>query len=396
MNFTSPQLIITGLLLSLIGTIAFSFKQLPGKAWQWIRSRIVYTVKVYQTDYLFDLLEDYMFDNYNNVYRDVEAVINKVELPGKEWSGFKIQYKQEDTVFIIRVNGKKIMVNKAKTKLEAATTMRDAFYRHYNISGLYAKKEINGLLEHIVATYNSKMKFSINIYTHDSYGNWVHANELTTKPFDKVILDPELKKFLKDDIDRFNNSKEWYLERNIPYKRCYCFEGDPGNGKTTIALALSRYLKRDVYVLSLNSLEKDEAMLRAFSNIPKSSSLLIEDIDRAFSKRDNKDSKVSFSSLLNCMDGALYKEGTLCFITTNHLDQLDPALIRAGRTDVIREITKPSHELIQQYVGMFFNQNNFMMYPKLKQNLSMSQVQEICIQHRDSLSECLLKLNKES
>ena len=42
---------------------------------------------------------------------------------------------------------------------------------------------------------------------------------------------------------------------------------------------------------------------------------------------------VSFSCILNILDGMGRKHKMITFMTTNHLDRLDPALIRPGRID---------------------------------------------------------------
>jgi len=43
---------------------------------------------------------------------------------------------------------------------------------------------------------------------------------------------------------------------------------------------------------------------------------------------------VTFSGLLNALDGVAATEERIVFMTTNHLDRLDPALIRPGRVDM--------------------------------------------------------------
>ena len=399
MTSITPEFIYTGLLISIAGGIAFSLKAIPGKIWDKVKGRVIYTVKVYQTDFLFDLLEEYMFNNYSNVYREVEAtitngIVNQTQDSPVVKSKYTLKYKQEDNIFIIRLNGKRVVVNKSKAKLEAATNLRDAFYWHYSISGLLAKKEINQMLEGIVAEYNQNIRTSVNIYSNNSYGDWIHANELNVKPFDRVIIDQETKEFLKSDIDEFVSHELWYNERNIPYKRTYCFHGEPGNGKTTIALSIARYINRDVYSMNLNSFEKDEYLLRCFQRIPPNSVVLIEDIDRAFNGRENVDSKISFMSLLNCMDGALYREGTICIITTNHIEKLDPALIRTGRTDVIKEIYKPTPELIGQYLDLFFGvHGSGAKISQLVRRVSMSYVQEVCLQNKKSHQLVINEIN---
>lgn len=43
---------------------------------------------------------------------------------------------------------------------------------------------------------------------------------------------------------------------------------------------------------------------------------------------------MTFSGLLNALDGVASSEERIIFMTTNHFDQLDPALIRPGRVDL--------------------------------------------------------------
>lgn len=43
---------------------------------------------------------------------------------------------------------------------------------------------------------------------------------------------------------------------------------------------------------------------------------------------------MTFSGLLNALDGVASSEERIIFMTTNHFDHLDPALIRPGRVDL--------------------------------------------------------------
>lgn len=52
--------------------------------------------------------------------------------------------------------------------------------------------------------------------------------------------------------------------------------------------------------------------------------------------------RVTFSGLLNCLDGVASTEARILFMTTNYLERLDPALVRPGRVDV------------KEYIGMIF------------------------------------------
>jgi len=45
-------------------------------------------------------------------------------------------------------------------------------------------------------------------------------------------------------------------------------------------------------------------------------------------------SSVTFSGFLNALDGVASGEERIIFLTTNHMEKLDPALIRPGRVDL--------------------------------------------------------------
>lgn len=55
--------------------------------------------------------------------------------------------------------------------------------------------------------------------------------------------------------------------------------------------------------------------------------------------------RVTFSGLLNCLDGVASAEARIMFMTTNYLERLDPALVRPGRVDV------------KEYIGTYIKLN---------------------------------------
>lgn len=375
----------TGILLASGGLFAYLLRDIPKKIFEWGKRKTLYSVTVYQQDELFDILESWLFDHYRNHYKDVEATLwfdernmNPNEKPIKE-----LRFRQEENFFIAKIDGKRIFISKTKEKLDKAQSLREIFYRRYIIKGWMAKEQINTFLKTIVDNYNKKNKKGLlKIYANNYWGDWQCIHDIIVKPFDKVIMKPEEKSLLIDDLNNFIASADWYKERGIRYKRGYLLHGSPGNGKTSIASAISEHTGRDVYILNLNSLENDGYLVKAFSGIGKNVVLLIEDIDRAFAKRDNVDSKVSFSSLLNSFDGVLCKDGIISVITTNCIEKLDEALIREGRIDLKLEINNPLPEQIKEYIEMFYG-------VKIANQIepsdrSMSYVQEYCIRHKDN------------
>ncbi len=74
--------------------------------------------------------------------------------------------------------------------------------------------------------------------------------------------------------------------------------------------------------------------------LPAATLLLIEDIDCVFKEHRTTDVQtgVTLSGLLNALDGVSSREGRVLFMTTNHPERLDPALIRPGRVDLRIEL----------------------------------------------------------
>jgi chaperone BCS1 len=92
------------------------------------------------------------------------------------------------------------------------------------------------------------------------------------------------------------------------------------------------------------------------ASVPQHSLVLIEDIDCVFLKRKKADDKenVTFSGLLNAIDGVMASAGRVLFMTTNNVETLDAALIRPGRVDMSIKLDNASREQMEQLFLRFF------------------------------------------
>ncbi|KAI0273320.1 BCS1 N terminal-domain-containing protein, partial [Gloeopeniophorella convolvens] len=160
------------------------------------------------------------------------------------------------------------------------------------------------------------------------------------RPLRSVVLAPGVAERVEEDVRAFLERRAWYADRGIPYRRGYLLHGPPGSGKSSFIQALAGALSYDICVLNLSERGlADDKLNHLLSNAPERSFVLIEDVDAAFNKRvqtseDGYQSSVTFSGFLNALDGVASGEERVIFLTTNHVERLDPALIRPGRVDL--------------------------------------------------------------
>lgn len=392
-------LINSALLLSVVTYLGYQLKAVPGLIWEFIKRKLTFTVTIEETNELYIYIERWLKKHHEANYRNVEAILGEKvvydehvnEISDDEEVKDNINYYHFDDFFIIRFNRKRLVVTKGREKLEAAKSLREAYFNRFTIEGWRAKKVISELLEEVVE-YNQQFKSETvtKVYVY-SYGHWQQQGELDVKSIDKVFFAD--KQRLLDDLETFKNSKEWYLDKGVMYKRGYIFSGEPGNGKTATALALGQYLKKDIYILSLSALSGDSELTDAFRNLKPNSLLVMEDIDAAFlgGSRDSE-TKITFSALLNCLDGVFSKNDVITIMTTNHIEKLDPALIRAGRIDMKVEISNPSTDEVIKYVSNFFDVDAVDLGKYKSGSKPMVDVQNVCLLHKTNINEVIKQL----
>lgn len=123
-------------------------------------------------------------------------------------------------------------------------------------------------------------------------------------------------------------------------------------GKTTAIFALASHFEKPVFIINPNTLENDNQLQRAI-NQAGSNFVVVEDFDavkaageRSASQTVDEDapitlygggeaakSGITLSGILNAIDGIGARDGRVLFITSNHADTLDAALMRPGRID---------------------------------------------------------------
>ena len=178
---------------------------------------------------------------------------------------------------------------------------------------------------------------SLSIYLKSEYG-YEKTNTIKQKKIDTLYLPKKDIKNLMNDIETFINSEKLYKHLDINYKRCYLFEGVWGSGKTSTIRTIATKFKYNISIIAFDASLTDAKFFDGLRELPKKSILVLEDIDCLFQERkknDNQKNMITFSSLLNALDGMLTKHGLITIMTTNYKINLDKALIRPGRVDYI-------------------------------------------------------------
>jgi chaperone BCS1 len=230
------------------------------------------------------------------------------------------------------------------------------------------------------------------------YESWEATSWQPRRPLESLVLADGALEDTLDDLRTFYGSRSWYVQRGIPYRRGYLLHGPPGNGKTTLVLAAAGELNLSVAVLSLsNRLLSDDALRGLVDALPPATLLLIEDVDCVFKaeRMTTEQTGVTLSGLLNALDGVSSREGRVLFLTTNHPERLDPALVRPGRVDRKVELGHATPDQARRLFLWFYQDCD--VPPRELESLAerfaaqvprgktcMAAVQEHLLRHRDA------------
>jgi chaperone BCS1 len=331
-----------GLLLMIIGSVGVFLRSLPMRLWWWIEEQTTMTITVTNEDAAFRWVKEWFLEqpSLRRVRRvDLDTTLRGAELalvpaPGHHWFwhsgrpfwvGF---YRSEDN---------KSGSYRRVESLLIRTLGRDrAFLMRF--------------VDEIVACHRKKLGNASYLYVYDD--GWTYIQAYSPRLLDSVILKPGEKEHLLQDIERFRASRDRYRRLGVPYHRGYLLYGPPGTGKTSLVSGVAAKCGMSIYVVNLTEFN-DRTLKSAMNDVPESSVILFEDIDcmRTGHRRadpglpgelqvtgnEKKDGSgqtgVTLSGLLNVLDGFHAPENVIFVMTTNHVEMLDPALLRPGRID---------------------------------------------------------------
>lgn len=386
---------------SVLTAILMSLKGVPKSIWNRIVRITTYKSVVYQTDELYHSLTQWFNERHKGKVRNVEVTTKSKDDGGSDFSpeilidsdstdpkkNLSVTEMPIDDYFYFWRKRRLIKVTYGREKLENASDLKSAYLKNYTFSGIFAAKAIRELLNEVMDKYSTKKE----PYFYQSQHHYFNRlSKVGGKPLKDVVLHPDAKNKIVSDIEGWIKSKTEYERRGIPYKRGHCYYGPPGTGKTTLVKSIAKEYGFNIFSINLNK-STDEDILYLLREIDSGSILLFEDIDSFFDGRKKlgtrgKDSGVSFSGFLNALDGVVELNGVLVIITTNHVEKMDPALMRAGRIDTKVEISYSSGREISEYLSIFYDQK---ITIRTKGHLPMVDVQNVCLENKSSSKEAV-------
>lgn len=188
---------------------------------------------------------------------------------------------------------------------------------------------------------------------------------------------------VREDLDHFLHNKESYTRIGRPWTYTILNEGPPGVGKTKLVKAIAAMTGSTLIVLNLSHIQTAQHLYEAFHTsilageavphdkrlyyIPEVDTQLsilkervqtthVEPVEHTEGSTDPKKvtkPSLTLGEILNVLDGIPERHGHILVLDTNHVHELDSALIRPGRIDRIlkwqKMSSKSAHAFLENY-----------------------------------------------
>ena len=333
-----------GLLLMIVGGLGVYLRALPLRFWSWFVDQTVMMITVKDDDLAFVWVKEWFLEQkfLKRIRRvDLDTTLRGEELalipaPGRHWFWHA---GRPFCVWFLRSEEAQGRGMRRIESLTFRTIGRD-------------QKFLKLFVEEVVACHKKKLKTASLLYVYDD--GWTYVQAYTPRSLDSVILKPGEKEHLIWDLEKFRASRQRYRRLGVPYHRGYLLYGPPGTGKTSLLSGLAAKFGMSIYAVNLIEFN-DRTLKNAMNDVPENSMILFEDIDcmktgnrrpeaeewnrkqEAATGNQKTDSterfSVTLSGLLNVLDGFHAPENVVFVMTTNKVEELDPALLRPGRID---------------------------------------------------------------
>lgn len=173
---------------------------------------------------------------------------------------------------------------------------------------------------------------------------------------DEPLLPADLRQRLWDNTIGFlQKTGDVFARYGIALKRGVMLLGRPGNGKTMAARWLQQQAEREnllwkqVTAAEFSEAVADRTTASLFS-LSRPGIIMFDDFYRGIQDRERSEHSNDHSIMLDALDGLQTREGVVYLFTSNlTIAELDPAIRRPGRIDVLLTFEAPNAHLRRQY-----------------------------------------------
>lgn len=214
--------------------------------------------------------------------------------------------------------------------------------------------------------------YNLTTINRNDWKTTVKINDV--RDFDTLYFDGDIDKDIKSHLDSWIDSESIYKERGLLFKTGILLYGEPGTGKSSIALAIASYLKCNIINIDLSNFSNFNIgeVVTAIDADKDRYVILLDEIDTLFKSRDDQDTtqeqKEAISKLLALLDSAQSPNNVVFVATTNYIDRLDKAVIREGRFDkqyCIKNISKQTAIKMCYSFGLTHDEINKLLRDKV-------------------------------
>ncbi|KAJ8539353.1 hypothetical protein K7X08_013605 [Anisodus acutangulus] len=269
----------------------------------------------------------------------------------------------------------------------------------------------------------------------DSRGHpWESVPFKHPSTFETLAMCPKKKAEIMSDLLDFAKGESFYQRTGRAWKRGYLLYGPPGTGKSSMIAAMANYLGYDIYDLELTEVHTNSELRKLLMKTSSKSIIVIEDIDCSINLTNRKNNNstgsggsnnnsynvsspsppgsgeengggntITLSGLLNFTDGLWSCCGSerIFVFTTNHIEKLDPALLRSGRMDMHIHMSYSSFAalkiLLKNYLGYDDDDVEKKILEQLEDVIEMAEmtpadISEVLIKNRRNKDKAVLEL----
>ena len=175
--------------------------------------------------------------------------------------------------------------------------------------------------------------------------------DVRSADINQMVFAKPIEELLYDNVFGPVMRSEQFRTAKIPLKMGVLLEGQYGCGKTLVANSLAKVCTQHGWTYILCEGPSDLARCVQVARRFQPCVVFCEDIDRGVSGSRRTD---EIDKILNVIDGIESKDTEIMIVlTTNHVDQLSPAMRRPGRLDVVVPIGPPDKEAARRMIALY-------------------------------------------